>query len=121
MSAVQSLPTHVPADRVLDFDIYSDPALSHDLHTRIAEMRHRAPNVCYTPRNGGHWLVFGRQELQRVLSGEDAFSSPQLTLQPNSGGQKMIPLSLDPPEHAPYRHLLLKYLGPKEARQLEPF
>lgn len=115
------IPDHVPADRVLDFDVYHDPALSQDVHKRIAEIRRGAPNVCYTPRNGGHWLVFGRDELQRVLSGIPAFSSRQLTLQPMGEGQKMIPLSLDPPEHAPYRHLLLKYLGPKEIRQLEPF
>jgi cytochrome P450 len=115
------MPAHVPAERIFDFDVFNDPALSHDLHLRIAEVRGQAPNVCYTPRNGGHWLVFGREELQRVLSGDTAFSSRQLSLQPSSAGQKMIPLSLDPPEHAPYRHLLLKYLGPKEARQLEPF
>lgn len=114
-------PAHVPAGRLIDFDIYNDPALSHDLHERLAEVRSGAPNVCYTLRNGGHWLVFGREELQRVLSGDTAFSSRQLSLQPASAGQKMIPLSLDPPEHAPYRHLLLKYLGPKEARQMEPF
>lgn len=114
-------PGHVPVDREVDYDVYYDPALRHDVHGRMAEMRAGAANVAWTPRNGGHWMVFGREELERVLSGDPAFSSRQLSLEAASGSARMIPLSLDPPEHAPYRLLLLKYLGPKEIRGLEPF
>jgi cytochrome P450 len=33
----------------------------------------------------------------------------------------MIPLGIDPPDHAPWRHLLLKHFGPAQIRTLEPF
>ncbi len=116
-----AIPAHVPADRVLDFDIYMDPGMARDPHARVAEMRARSPNLSWTPRNGGHWLIFGRDELQQALSGDPAFSSRRLGTDPSSEGQRLIPLSLDPPEHTPWRHLLLKYFGPKEIRAMEPF
>ncbi|MDB5425919.1 MAG: hypothetical protein JWQ29_3335 [Phenylobacterium sp.] len=121
MSSASAIPAHIPADRVVDFDITDSPALGAEVHGGIREARDRFPRVAYTPRNGGHWLVYGRDNLQRVLSETETFSSRQLTLQPVDSPMKMIPLQLDPPDHAPYRHLLLKHLGPKEIKALEPF
>jgi cytochrome P450 len=115
------IPPHVPRDRVVDFDITESPSLDAEVHGAIRSARDRFPSVAYTPRNGGHWLVYGRDNLQRVLSETETFSSKQLSLQPVDSPMKMIPLQLDPPEHAPYRHLLLKHLGPKEIRGMEPF
>ncbi|MDE2462533.1 MAG: cytochrome P450 [Alphaproteobacteria bacterium] len=122
-----AIPAHVPADRVIDFDIMNDPALRYDVFKRIKEIRDGAPTVCYTPRNGGHWMVFGREEIQRVLSEAPTFSSKALGGRRDADGEPIqtgpvfIPLSLDPPEHAPWRHLLLKYFGPAQVRGLEPF
>jgi cytochrome P450 len=115
MSAV---PSHVPADRVIDFDLSQDTALRFDPFKRMEEIRDRSPRVSYTTGNGGHWLVFGRDEIQQILSDGETFSSSHL-----GGGQGpgFIPLSLDPPEHGPWRLLLLKYLGPAQIRELEPF
>jgi cytochrome P450 len=115
------IPPHVPRDRVVEFDTSDDPSLGGDVHGRIRRARDGLPSVCFTPANGGHWVVFGRDNLQRVLSETETFSSRQLTFQPVESPMKMIPLQLDPPDHAPYRHMLLKHLGPKEIRGLEPF
>jgi cytochrome P450 len=115
-------PAHVPTSLVVDFDLYNDPGFADDVHATIAGAVARFPPVCFTLRNGGHWLVFGRTALQQVLGDTERFSSRQLSLQPGaSTAPRFIPLSLDPPDHAPYRNLLLKHLGPKEIRGLEPF
>jgi cytochrome P450 len=106
----------------VDFDLYNDPGFTEDVHATIAGAVGRFSPVCFTPRNGGHWLVFGREALQQVLGDTDRFSSRRLSLQPGaSSAPRFIPLGLDPPDHAPYRNLLLKHLGPKEIRRLEPF
>lgn len=119
---MSTAPAHVPRDRIVDFDLYTDPGFTQDAHATIAGAAGRYPPVCFTPRNGGHWLVFGREALQQVLSDTGRFSSRQLSLQPGaSSAPRFIPLGLDPPEHEPYRHILLKHLGPKEIRGLEPF
>ena len=112
------VPSNVPADRVIDFDLSRDPALKFDPFKRIAEVRDHSPTVCYTTGNGGHWIAFGRDDIQLVLSDAEHFSSTHL-----GGGQGpgFIPLSLDPPEHGPWRLLLLKYVGPAQIRALEPF
>ena len=115
------IPPHVPANRVVDFDVSDAPSLPGDVHGQIRHARDSFPSVCYTPRNGGHWLVYGRENLHRVLSETETFSSRQLSLQPVESPMKMIPLQLDPPDHTPYRHLLLKHLGPREIRGMEPF
>ncbi len=112
------VPSHVPADRVIDFDLSLDPALKFDVFKRTAEVRDRSPRVSYTSGNGGHWIAFGRDDIHKVLSDAEHFSSAHL-----GGGQGtgFIPLSLDPPEHGPWRLLLLKYVGPAQIRGLEPF
>lgn len=114
-----NVPSHVPADRVIDFDIANDPALKHDVFKRMEEVRDASPSVAWTTANGGHWLVFGQEELQRVLNKTETFSSSHLA--GGGEGPGFIPLSIDPPAHAPWRILLLKHFGPPQVRELEPF
>jgi cytochrome P450 len=114
-----NVPSHVTADRVIDFDIANDPALKHDVFKRMEAVRDASPSVAWTTANGGHWLVFGQEELQRVLNETETFSSSHLA--GGGEGPGFIPLSIDPPAHAPWRILLLKHFGPPQVRQLEPF
>ncbi|MDB5430141.1 MAG: hypothetical protein JWP35_1257 [Caulobacter sp.] len=106
---------------IIDFDVFRDEGLHADAHARLAELREASPPVVWTPRNGGHWVVFDREALETVLTDTDRFSSSRLSVSPDAPSVPMIPLSLDPPAHAPYRNLLLSHLGPKEVRKLEPF
>src|SRR5579871_891871 len=116
----QRIPAHIPRDRVVDFDIVNDTALTFDPFKRLAEVKARAPSVCYSPFSGGQWLVFGRDEIQRVLTETDSFTSAHLGV-PRGPDPGMLPLGLDPPAHAPWRHMLLKHLGPAAVAQWEPF
>src|ERR1700743_576943 len=122
MSAAPSqIPSHVPADRVIDFDIASDEALKTDAFKRLAQVRDAAPTIAYTPRNGGHWLLFSRSTIDQVMQDGVTFSSAHLSAAAGDGGPGMIPLGIDPPDHAPWRHLLLKHFGPAQVKALEPF
>jgi len=90
-------PAGIPGERIIDFDIAQDPALRMDVFQRLRAVRDTAPKVAYSTANGGQWLVFGRDELQRVMSDAETFSTSYM-----GGGQRaFLPLSLDPPEHAP--------------------
>jgi cytochrome P450 len=111
------VPSHVPADRVIDFDLSKDRALKFDPFKRLEEIRAGSPRLAYTTGNGGHWLAFGRDDIQTVLSDGEAFSSAHLG---GAAGPGFIPLSIDPPDHGRWRLLLLKYLGPAQIRALEP-
>jgi cytochrome P450 len=111
------VPGHVPADRVIDFDLSQDNALKFDPFKRIQEVRAHSPRVAYTTGNGGHWIAFARDDIQQVLSEGESFSSAHLA---GGDGPGFIPLSLDPPEHGPWRLLLLKHVGPAQIRGLEP-
>lgn len=113
------VPSHVPADRVIDFDISNDPGLKHDVFARLEQLRDSSPKVAYSPYNGGHWLCFDREMMQRIFADGETFSCEHIG--GGDDGPGMIPLSLNPPHHAPWRHLLLKHFGPKEVRNLESF
>lgn len=116
----QRVPAHVPRDRVVDFDIVNDTGLTFDPFKRLAEVRAGSPSVCYSSFGLGQWLVFGRDEIQRVLTETATFTSAHLGV-PRGPDPGVIPLGLDPPYHAPWRQMLLKYLGPGPVSKLEPF
>ncbi len=116
--SARPIPAGVPPERVIDFDIAQDPALKRDVFERLRAVRDRSPKVAYTTANGGHWLVFGREELKRILSEAETFSSSNMG---GANGSGLIPISLDPPAHAPWRHLLLRHFGPAQVKMLEPF
>lgn len=117
---LQQLPQHVPSDLVIDFDAARDPALRHDVFARLEEIRHSAPSIAWSPYNGGHWMIFGRDEIQSVLTRPDHFTSTHISAGSIAqGGPPMIPLGMDPPEHTPWRMVIMKYLGPARVAQLE--
>src|SRR5579862_2434511 len=55
--ATQLHPGHVPEALVYDFDISHDPLQSDDLYLGLGELARRTPEIFYTPRYGGHWVV----------------------------------------------------------------
>ena len=56
--ALTERPSHVPADRVVDFDLYAPAGVRDDLHAAWKKLHAPGvPDIIWTPRNGGHWLV----------------------------------------------------------------
>lgn len=111
-------PSHVPADRVVDIDIYLPPGLeAQGFHRAWSELSAIHPSVVWTPRNEGHWIALGGEALQEVQSDPERFSSRVIVL-PKSVGEMhgLIPTTIDPPEHRPYRQLLNAHLNPGAIR-----
>ncbi|MEY4720917.1 MAG: hypothetical protein RIQ46_642 [Pseudomonadota bacterium] len=100
-------PSHVPADRVVDIDIYALPGQEGDFHAAWKALQDGSPPLVWTPRNEGHWIALGGEILAEVQSDHERFSNRIIVL-PKSVGEKhgLIPTTIDPPEHRPYRKLL---------------
>ena len=51
-------PDNVPADRVVDFDLYHPPGLEHGFHEAWAALlAGDPPDLVWTPHNEGHWIA----------------------------------------------------------------
>lgn len=100
-------PDHVPADRVVDVDIYALPGQADGFHEAWKALQDGSPEIVWTPRNEGHWIVLRGDLLTEVQSDHERFSN-RIIVVPKSVGEKhmLIPTTIDPPEHRPYRKLL---------------
>jgi cytochrome P450 len=110
--------SRIPRERLIDFDISRDPELRSDLFKRLGDVRASAPPVAYSRESDG-WLVFDESAIRKVMMDGTTFSSSHLSRRDGSG-PGFIPLSIDPPNHAPLRHLLNKYFEPAQISALEP-
>lgn len=114
------IPSHIPAELVIDFDATNDAALKADLFKCLGELRESAPPIAFSPYNGGHWMIFDGDAIREVLTSPDRFTSTHISQGSIAqGGPPMIPLGMDPPEHGPWRMVLNKYLGPARVLQLD--
>jgi cytochrome P450 len=114
-------PAHVPAERVVDFDIYRPPGVETDFHA--SWQRLQAPglaDIVWTPHNGGHWIAVRGAVIRDIFANHDKFSS-RVILVPKAVGElhNMIPTTVDPPLHQRYRTLLNDSLAPRAVGKLE--
>lgn len=114
-------PDNVPADRVVDFDLYNPPGVEAGFHEAWQRLHAPGvPNLVWTPHNGGHWMATRGEMLAEVFSDYERFSC-RVMLVPKSVGEQhqMLPVVLDPPENRPFRLLLNKSLSPKTVTGME--
>lgn len=122
-SAAVSRPAHVAAERYRDFDIYQPLRDGLDFHASWKALQDETlPDVIWTPRNGGHWIVLRGPLVSRVLSDYVNFSNHTVLVPKETAGNayRLLPLSLDPPAHAPFRNLLGNGLSPRAVSGIEP-
>ena len=75
MTDALTVPAHVPPHLVFDFDIYADPRVGEDVQASYAAAIDAAPDVFWTPRNGGHWVVLPYQAQLDAFRNWEVFSS----------------------------------------------
>ncbi len=102
---------------VYEFDYIAEPELKRDVHGFYEAMHRAAPPLFWTNANEGHWVVNSADLAIKVLRNPEVFSNRFLSIPPNPAQTKMIPESLDPPEHRRYRQLLRPYF---ESKAIEP-
>ncbi|MFS0736741.1 cytochrome P450 [Sphingomonas sp. 1P06PA] len=120
-AATLDWPAHVPADHVVDFDMYHPPAVEAGFHDSWASLQaDGVPDMVWTPHNGGHWIATRAPLIAEVLGDPSRFSS-RIIMVPKADGEhhKMIPTTIDPPEHRPWRMLLNDQLDPRAIRRVE--
>ena len=113
------IPDHVPAALVYDFDYFADSAKSGDVQAAHAALHDTAPDIFYTPRNGGHWMAIRFADVKAIMTTPEIFSSVKAVAMPSWLRISLPPQDMDAPEHLRYRLLLLQFLAPKEIRKLE--
>lgn len=119
MNQTVTIPDHIAPDRVKSYDIYADAIFDGDPHQAFYEMQKNAPGVFWTPANGGHWVVADPDLMDIVLKTPSIFSNAQTSIPAREDAPKMIPMSLDPPEHLQYRRLMMTYFEPRNIAFLE--
>jgi len=114
-------PDHVPAELVVDFDLFHVPAADEDVHAAYRDIQLECPPIFWTPRHNGHWVVTRAADMEVVLRDSERFSSERITVPRMSFEElpRMLPIELDPPAHAPYRRPLTAALLPQVVRQLQ--
>src|SRR5579872_4004710 len=103
---VREIPAHVDPARVVDWDVFRDPrySLTPEVHLSLYKFSEERPRgVYWTPHNGGHWFVNDHELLFQAMRDPGLFSSKKMTIPPAHEEPCFIPLSLDPPEHGPFR------------------
>lgn len=114
-------PPHVPEDRVFDIDMYNVDGIAEKgyLAAWKSVQDSGAPDLIWTPRNGGHWIATRGALIRDIYTDPEHFSSRVLFI-PKAAGEKyaMVPSKMDPPEHRSYRQVVDKGLNLRSVRSM---
>lgn len=116
------VPDHVREDQIVDYDYTGDHRVreQNDFQLGLHELHKTAPDIFYSPRNGGFWMITRLDMMSKVLEDTEHFSNRVLEIPRIYSDNVMIPLNLDPPEHLPFRMVLMRHLNAKHIRFMEP-
>lgn len=114
------VPDYVPAHLLFDFDIHGDARVGEDVQGDYARALADAPDIFWTPANGGHWVAKGFDAIAAIVTDPEHFSVREMQIPRVANPPFFIPLSLDPPDNLPYRRAMAPMFGPVAIRALEP-
>jgi cytochrome P450 len=120
MDGASGIPEHVPAELIYDFDIYADPRVTDEVQASYAAAIVSAPDIFYTLKNGGHWMVRRFEAISEIVKDPEHFSVREMQIPRVPDPPFFIPLSLDPPENVPYRQVMMPRFSAKAIKVLEP-
>lgn len=115
-AALTPTPAHVPEALVLDFD-FLNPEGAHVDPFEALRRLHQAPPLFWTPRNQGHWVATRGSDIKAILADQAQFSSSSAFI-PITNRPRAVPLEMDPPEHLPYRRLVMPAFTPPKVAGL---
>lgn len=114
------VPEHVPADRVVDFDLFTiDPGLTDPVDKWQALRHSGVPSIFWSPRHGGHWVFLAYADIRDAYRDYAKFSNRDTPIPPVDNWPVFQPQSVDPPDHAKFRSLLAPLFTPAAVRKLE--
>jgi cytochrome P450 len=110
-----TIPDNVPPELVVDFDYFALAGKAEDIQTAWAAL-HKGPDIVWTPHYGGYWIATRAADFDVMQVDYAHFSHHEFDIPLNPARIRSIPLSLDPPEHTPYRKLLMTAFTPEKVR-----
>jgi len=113
-----AVPAHVPPERVRDIDLYDLPGASEDVHLAWKRVQDQNPDIFYTPRYGGYWVVTRAELLNEIWPDHERFSSRSIAIPRIEGAPAQLPIEADPPTHQYFRAPVSVALSPKAVRTL---
>ena len=115
-----TIPDHVPADRVVDFNVFAPPGGEQDFFAAWKTLLD-GPDLVWTTANGGHWIGAGGEVVRSLWGDAERFSNEALAVTPGLGEvMEFIPLQQDPPEHKPFRMAVMKGFANNHVVAMEP-
>jgi len=98
---------------VVDFDIYHSITPTSDPFSVMHALQQEAGGkLAWTTSNGGHWIATSGEMVREVMSDHERFSSSRIIIAATYR-ERFLPTEYDPPEHGPYRKLLIPTFLPK--------
>lgn len=120
MTAGSTVPGHVPADRVVDFDLFAPPGVEQDYHAGWRTLQ-GGPGMVWTTANGGHWIATTGELVRQLWTDNVRLSSKALTVTPGLGeAMDFIPLQQDGQEHHDTRAAIMRAMASRFVVALEP-
>lgn len=119
-SLLAERPSHVPPGRVIDFDYFHPPGMDRgeDVYTALKHL-HDLPDILWTPRHGGHWIVTRAEDMRWIRSEPLLFSRKESVVPRGAMNTLMPPTNVDPPYHARFRAVLNPHFTPSAVNRLE--
>ncbi|MFW2829194.1 cytochrome P450 [Sphingomonas sp. ID0503] len=115
-----NVPDHVRDDQIVFFDRFEDSRIETDVQLDTHKLHDEAPDIFYSPCNGGYWVITRFDHMSQLLKDTEHFSNRELDIPPSNSPNVMIPLNLDPPEHLGYRMALMRHFDRKHIAAMEP-
>lgn len=118
--AIETLPSHVPPERVVEFDIFFPPGADRDFFGAWKSLL-GGPGLVWTTANGGHWIAARGDVVRSIWEDAERFSNEALAVTPGLGEvMEFIPLQQDAPEHKPFRMAVMKGFANNHVKAMEP-
>jgi len=121
-----NIPSHVPAELVVDFDAYHPIVASEDYQTAYSRLSDASiPDIFWSPYNGGHWILKRRDHIMEAFSDHGRFTSRNGVSvdardQANKGLRpRLTPIEEDPPLQQVYRKLFASAFTALRVKELE--
>src|SRR5215510_900502 len=120
-------PAHVPAELVREFDFDFQGPLE-ELFPRIDALRDEGRVLWLEPAfsrrqealgRSGLWLLTEERDIRGALQTPELFSNAPGADVASAGEPMMIPISMDPPEHGRYRHIMTPLFAPGVVAEME--
>src|ERR1700728_602738 len=112
------LPAHVNPQLVVDFDYFNPPGLAEEGVYEAWHRLHRGPDIFWTPRHGGHWVVTRAEDIKWVQETYVIFSHEVFFIPREAVKVVLPPATIDPPNHARYRSVINPMFTPGRVRDL---